>query len=415
MRQLLSKRKMSEFQLIRVNNMKKFRTIVQVITFACVVIPVFAFNWNVEAFCPFGAVETFYTYLSEGSLICSLGTGNFFVLFAVLILTLFFRRVFCGYFCPIGAAGEFFRQLAKDFNIKQIAVPYKLERLIGLFRYIVLIAVLYLTVAAATLVFRDISPCYALVCINDDIKISTYISIAVIIIASFIISMPFCRWVCPFAVVQNVFSRFSPAKITRNLDTCINCGKCSKSCPMNIDVANMKKVCSADCISCFECVDCCPVKDEHNGNIIKPLSWRFGGKIDISKPKRVLQISFLAAILFVIYAYFFIEFDTYIYESPIERPLAAEQLVLEIEGVSCAGSSKLLVFFLNREDILKVDGYLRVATRPRTGWVKVKIDYDPIKTDTLAIKEAIMEPYYDNTERRWRPSPFSIKGKEIWD
>jgi ferredoxin len=45
-------------------------------------------------------------------------------------------------------------------------------------------------------------------------------------------------------------------------DACIRCGKCSRACPMNIDVMNAKKgrVTSAECINCNECVTACPVQ-----------------------------------------------------------------------------------------------------------------------------------------------------------
>ncbi|MBE0450868.1 MAG: 4Fe-4S binding protein [Clostridia bacterium] len=52
-------------------------------------------------------------------------------------------------------------------------------------------------------------------------------------------------------------------RLNRNESTCISCDLCSKSCPMNIDVANSKKVSQLQCISCFECTseNICPVPE----------------------------------------------------------------------------------------------------------------------------------------------------------
>ena len=44
-------------------------------------------------------------------------------------------------------------------------------------------------------------------------------------------------------------------------DACINCGKCSKNCPMGLQVNEMVQkdnMCSVDCINCGECVSNCP-------------------------------------------------------------------------------------------------------------------------------------------------------------
>jgi len=45
-------------------------------------------------------------------------------------------------------------------------------------------------------------------------------------------------------------------------DVCIRCGKCSRACPMNLEVMNAKsgRVTSAECINCNECVTACPVQ-----------------------------------------------------------------------------------------------------------------------------------------------------------
>jgi ferredoxin len=57
-----------------------------------------------------------------------------------------------------------------------------------------------------------------------------------------------------------MLSKLSPNRIVRNEEKCAGCGFCSKACPMNIDVAHLKRVTSAECIGCRECVNACPVK-----------------------------------------------------------------------------------------------------------------------------------------------------------
>lgn len=55
-----------------------------------------------------------------------------------------------------------------------------------------------------------------------------------------------------------LISKLSPFKIKRNKDICIDCNICSKSCPVNIDVAKINEVTSMECINCQECTAACP-------------------------------------------------------------------------------------------------------------------------------------------------------------
>jgi polyferredoxin len=55
----------------------------------------------IHAYCPFGALEGILTYIFSGQFITKLYRSNF-ILFAIFsILTIFFGRVFCGFFCPL--------------------------------------------------------------------------------------------------------------------------------------------------------------------------------------------------------------------------------------------------------------------------------------------------------------------------
>ena len=392
--------------------MRQTRHTIQLVFFVSILALVYVFKFNVEAYCPFGAIESLHTLINEGKMLCALGTGNFFVLILILFLTLLFRRIFCGYVCPIGAVSMFLRSFAADFNFKQFKVSQKLDRRLSLLKYFVLAVVLILTAATVNLVYRNISPCYLMVSINNDVKFSTYVVTVIVLTASFVISMPFCRWFCPFAAVQNIFSVLGLTRIKRDTSTCIDCQKCTKSCPMNIDVANSKTVNSPNCTSCLECIDSCPVKDEKGK---KPLSWVIPGNIKISNFKAVIVSSILVCVVTTAAASMFLDLATYIYTRDITKPEATEKAVLEMQGISCSGSAKLFTYFLNRKDISAIEGYLKISTRPRTGWIDVTVTYDPSKTDKDGIIEAATEPYYDEAEQRWRPSPFEVRGFDLLD
>lgn len=76
----------------------------------------------------------------------------------------------------------------------------------------------------------------------------------------------FC-WMAPFMILGIKIRRFLylpgvHIKV-KEKDTCISCGKCSKVCPMSIDVVEQVKngsIRNTECIQCGACVDSCPGK-----------------------------------------------------------------------------------------------------------------------------------------------------------
>ena len=97
-----------------------------------------------------------------------------------------------------------------------------------------------------------------------------------------------------------------------------------------------------------------------------------------------------------------------IYEEPDLTIMVSE--VLHVEGVKCRGSSTLFAFFLNRNDIYEIGGYLKLEAWPDPHTARVKVSFDPDQTDRRGILEAVTEPYYDQADDRWRNSPFIVEG-----
>ena len=217
--------------------MKKSRRVVQSAFLALVLVGVFAVGANCERWCPFGGVEAIYTYGAEGNMLCSLGVSNFFMLGGVLLTTVLLRRAFCGYICPLGTISEWLHGLGRRLGIANITVAGKPDRILSLLKYGVLAAILTATWMAGELIFRGFDPCYALISRHGtDITFWAYVVAGAIALASLLIVMPFCRWLCPFAAVLNPFSRFGLTRVKRNAELCHDCGLCAKSCPVAVPV-----------------------------------------------------------------------------------------------------------------------------------------------------------------------------------
>jgi len=82
-----------------------------------------------------------------------------------------------------------------------------------------------------------------------------------IVLASIFVQNFWCRYLCPYGAFLGLVSLFSPARITRNLRTCIDCAKCAKACPSALPVDQLIQIRSAECTGCLECVAVCPAKD----------------------------------------------------------------------------------------------------------------------------------------------------------
>jgi hypothetical protein len=95
-----------------------------------------------------------------------------------------------------------------------------------------------------------------------------------------------------------------------------------------------------------------------------------------------------------------------------EAPPPAETASVElgVYNLTCRGKASLLQYFLTRDDLYAVDGYLKLEAWPGSEVSKVVVRYDPDETDAAAIKEAIVTPYYDRDAGFWRESPFRIEG-----
>ena len=389
--------------------MTRIRRLVQLAFLVLVLVGVFVYQANCERWCPFGGVEALYTYAAEGNMLCSLGTSNFFILGGVLLSVVLVRRAFCGYLCPIGALSEWLGSLGRRVGLARRKVPARVDRALGLLKYAVLAAVLTATWRAGELLFRGYDPCYALISRHGaDITYWAYVVAGAVAVASLVITVPFCRWFCPFAAVLSPFSRLGLARVRREESACTSCGRCERQCPMAIPVASLDQVTDARCTSCLTCVEACPKRAEG------ALSW------GLPKPIRHgwSQAALIAILLFctsaAVAASYAFPMPSFLKSRGTPPPETAA-LELEIFDLTCRGRANLLVYYLDRDDLFALDGYWRLEAWPDPTLARVRITYDPARCTEEAIRMAITEAYYDALGNRWRPSPFVIEGYDPLD
>jgi polyferredoxin len=288
-----------------------------------------------------------------------------------------------------------------------IAVPQPWDTLLSMLKYIIAAVILYLTWKTGELVFRAVDPCYALLSRHgEDITIWAYIISVVLIALSLFISLPFCRWLCPLAAILNLPAIFSRFRIVRNKETCIQCGKCAKNCPMAIPVHQNIGESMERCLACTECVGRCP----QNSGVVKTLRSSLSQRTVVA----VLLSCLFSAVL--VYAMFPLASFTKVRG---DRPERTESVTLKVDHLTCRGTANRLWFYLDRDDVYALPGYLfvEVWADPKTG--TVRITFDPSQISREDICRAITEPYI-NFADAMSPgqimfSPFIVHGYDPMD
>lgn len=72
----------------------------------------------------------------------------------------------------------------------------------------------------------------------------------------------FCKYICPITVFLKPMSYFSYLRVRCDHSKCINCQKCVRGCPMNVDMIDdsRKRKNGTECILCAKCIHECPKK-----------------------------------------------------------------------------------------------------------------------------------------------------------
>lgn len=231
---------------------------------------------NAHVFCPFGGLETLYQLAVTGGYVKKIMPATLVLLVGSILLAIVLNRAFCGWICPLGTLQMLFDRIARFFKIKKVKVPVTLEKYLGFVKYIILVAALYFTWRAGDLVYGAYDPwaAYAHLSAGFEELYSEFLIGSIFLILALVGSLwlpnNFCRYFCPMGAFLSIFSKFSPSKIARNEQSCINCKKCDRVCPAQIKISTEPEVKSGQCLSCGDCIDVCPVNNT--------LDYKFRGK-----------------------------------------------------------------------------------------------------------------------------------------
>lgn len=275
-----------------------------------------------EACCPMGGLQSLTTFISNGSLACTM-EGMQVVMGAILaIAAILFSKLFCSYLCPIGTLTEGLGKVGQRLKLPKLEITGIFDILLRSIKYILLFVTFYFTLQTNDLFCKTFDPYYAVATGYGEETNGLYATLALlsVILGSVFLRQFWCRYICPLGAISNMFKYFyvfiavvvvgivlsqldleiakeillavtcllgytfeiiglrrkagmQVLKIVRHPHTCIDCGLCSKNCPQGIAVDELTSVNHPDCNLCSECVSSCPKEGAIGINGSNKFTW----------------------------------------------------------------------------------------------------------------------------------------------
>lgn len=181
----------------------------------------------------------------------------------LLILGLLFGRIFCGWFCALGALNDFLYYLSQKLFKFRWRIKPSLDSGLKCVKYLILGLIIMGAWTFKLIPFDRYSPWSAFAQrggITDGqlIPSVSWLILGLVMVGTMLNERFFCKYLCPLGAILAPFSKVSLTKITKPTADCHHCKCCSAVCPMDINPSELETVNSGECIRCLECVTACP-------------------------------------------------------------------------------------------------------------------------------------------------------------
>lgn len=232
-----------------------------------------------------------------------------FVLLAAVTLTM--GRVFCGWACPLGLFMELVGSVARlrarlsrkaelvagylvlvgtaviVFWLAHLVRPgtqFVTENVIAIWSMALLLLLLLVLpfgrrdgafkkirfVSLALWLFLSIMSVFVTspwcVLLGDEVDYSSVVALVSIILGSAVVSMAWCRYLCPMGAALGWMARSAPVRLG-SLHKCSACGLCAEVCPMG--ALDKGTVDGSSCIYCGRCVERCGFAWQRDGQTVE--------------------------------------------------------------------------------------------------------------------------------------------------
>lgn len=213
----------------------------------------------------------FSPYLIVQAMFQHILNGSFFVFLAMLVFSMSAGRAWCGYFCPAGGLQECCMRIT-DRPAKQ-GWRNKIKYVIWGIWIIGIVVTFVLGQNDVTIDFFYMTDHG--ISVTEIYNYLIYYGVVFLLLVPALIhgrraACHYLCWMAPFMVIGSSLGRLlhiPQLHIGAKPEDCISCGKCSRACPMGLDVRqmvqqNQNSTCT-ECIQCGECIHACPKKVLH--------------------------------------------------------------------------------------------------------------------------------------------------------
>lgn len=194
----------------------------------------------------------------------------FYILGVLLLLGVTFGRTICGFLCPFGFIQELLYKIPVP-KLKKNRITKALSKL----KYVILVVFVIILPIMFKIITNSPVPAFCkyicpagtleggipLVFLDPSLRSLAgalfswkVMVLAVIILSTCFIYRSFCRFLCPLGAIYSLFAPISLLGVKIDGDKCTNCGRCVRTCKMDI-----RNVGDMECIQCGDCIKECGV------------------------------------------------------------------------------------------------------------------------------------------------------------
>ncbi|NCB93338.1 MAG: 4Fe-4S binding protein [Clostridia bacterium] len=220
--------------------------------------------------CPIGSLQALLSGDKKGI--------PYYIVGILILFGVIFGRVICGFLCLFG----YLQDLLYKIKTPKLTIPERVDKPLRFLKYIILAVFVIGLPLLVTGAFGIGDPWFCkyicpagtleggipLMIQNKTLRSMVgflfswkMFLLVVTIVSSMLIYRPFCKYICPLGAIYGLFNRYSFIQMQVDQDACIHCGKCTKTCKMQVDV--IENINSAECIRCGDCKKACPAQAIH--------------------------------------------------------------------------------------------------------------------------------------------------------
>lgn len=221
---------------------------------------------GVEGWLPIASLMNLKVFLVSGEL-PPVHPAGVFLLIAFLAIALLLRKAFCSWLCPVGTLSEWLWRLGRQTFRRNFRLPRPADVALRSLKYILLGLFLYAVGSMSVPAIKlFLSGPYGVIADVKMLNFFRFLSLTAAVVLGFLILASifyqnfWCRYLCPYGALLGLLARFSPVRVRRAPEVCIDCAKCAKACPSLLPVDQLLTVRSPECTGCYDCVAICPAE-----------------------------------------------------------------------------------------------------------------------------------------------------------